>query len=310
MADGDLTIAVDPPVLAGAGGAVGQVGGEMASAIGVLESALSGCGAMAGHDPVGVVFGHGYERTAQNVLNAVDAAVNACRNVGFGVAMSAANYSRAEAASTIGGGEALAVPVEPARFHAPRVPSPFGSGVAPPALWTVVEMFVGQPWPDGNPAQLRAAARAWQAFGGAITGAGGQLGGPAATIAGQRMPERPLMSSALKHLGGDICKLAGECAKVALQLGEFADDVQHAQDAIRDLLHKLGTPQGWWGEALAAVFKGDLSEVKKVADDIKTVLHKLHQEAAARGEAIQLAMGELDSAVVFHVTQAVDPIAH
>lgn len=290
-------LAVDPHVLAGAGGAVGGVGDELATAVGTLGSALAGCGDMAGEDTAGRVFGQAYEQAGQDVLNAVDAGVNACRQLGFGIQMTATNYSRAEAASTIGGGEALSPPGEPGHFDAPRVPSPFGSGVAAPALWSVVEMFVGDVWPNGNPAELRSAAGAWRTLGFAITGAVGQLGGPSATIAGQQIDEGGLITSALSGAGQDISGIAGECTKLATQLDEFAADVESAQDAIRDLLHRLGTPQGLFGEAVA-FFKGDgLEEVKKIANDIKAVLNNLKRQASARGQVVQQAMGLLDGAV-------------
>jgi hypothetical protein len=77
--------------------------------------------------------------------------------------MSATNYSRAEAASTTGGGEPpLPSPAQPTKFTGPTMPSPYGPGVAEPMLWGLVESFVGDFWPDGEPSELRAAAAAWR----------------------------------------------------------------------------------------------------------------------------------------------------
>lgn len=291
-------IVVDPHLLTGVGGAVGGVGDELAAAVGTLGSALAGCGAMAGHDTAGLAFGKSYEQAAQNLLNAVDAAVNACRKTGFGVSMSATNYSRAEAASTVGGGEALPVPGDPQAFEAPRVPSPFGSGVAAPLAWALVESFVGSVWPDGDPTQLRVAAGAWRAFGLTIRGVAGQLNGPLGVISGQQIPEGPAMTSALSQIGAGTSQAAEECAKLATQLDEFAADVQSAQDAIRDLLHRLSTPGGLFHEVVA-VFKGDaFEEIKKIAEDIKAVLHNLKRQATAREQLVQQAMATLDGAVL------------
>lgn len=291
-------IVVDPHLLTGAGGAVGGVGDELAAAVGTLGSALAGCGAMAGHDTAGLAFGKSYEQAAQSLLNAVDAAVNACRKTGFGVSMSATNYSRAEAASTVGGGEALPVPGDPQAFEAPRVPSPFGSGVAAPLAWALVESFVGSVWPDGDPTQLRVAAGAWRAFGLTIRGVAGQLNGPLGVISGQQVPEGPAMTSALSQIGAGTSQAADECAKLATQLDEFAADVQSAQDAIRDLLHRLSTPGGLFHEVVA-VFKGDaFEEIKKIAEDIKAVLHNLKRQATAREQLVQQAMATLDGAVL------------
>jgi hypothetical protein len=169
-------IVVEPEVLAGAGVSISAVGDELAAALSTLAASLPN-GAMAGHDTAGLAFGKAYKQAGQALLNAGAAAVNGGRKVGFGVQMSATNYSRADASSTIGGGAgALTPPSAPGEVDAPTMSSPFGGGVAEPFLWSMVEMLVGSVWPDGDPTQLRAAANAWSGFARTLAGVAGQLG--------------------------------------------------------------------------------------------------------------------------------------
>ncbi|ORC05632.1 hypothetical protein B4U45_02070, partial [Mycobacterium persicum] len=74
-------------------------------------------------------------------------------------------------------------------------------------------------------------------------------------------------------------------------------EVAHAQNAIRDLLHRLGSASGLWHEVVS-VFDGDaLQEVKEIAEDIKAVLHNLGREAQAKERAMQRGMGIADGLV-------------
>jgi len=117
----------------------------VATATQTLSSALSGAGALFGHDSAGLVFGQGYTHSGQALLDAAESAVNACRRVGFGVQMSASNYGKANAASTVGGGESpVPVPTEPPCFGGLTMPPPMGGGVAAPLGWSLVEQFVGE----------------------------------------------------------------------------------------------------------------------------------------------------------------------
>lgn len=290
-------IVVDPEVLAGSGVSVSSVGDEIAAAVNTLAAALPN-GAMAGHDRAGLAFGQAYQQSAQALMDAAGAAVGGGRKVGFGVQLSATNYSRADASSTIGGGGVpLTPPSAPGEFDAPSVPSPFGGGVAEPFLWSMVEMFVGDVWPNGDPAQLRAAGTAWSAFGRSMAGIAGQLEGPSATISGQQIPEGGAMASALSDLKQGLADICTESAKLGVQLFEFATDVESAQNAIRDLLSRL-SPSGIF-DAIGAVFSGDaMEELREIADDIRAVLDNLGRQANARQHSIQDVMQLIDGAVL------------
>ena len=117
-------IVVEPEVLAGAGESIGGVGDELAAAVSALAGGLPN-GAMAGHDRAGLAFGQAYQQAAQALLDAGAAAANAGQQVGFGVGISATNYSRADASSTIGGGgTALTPPAPPVTSRRPRPMAP------------------------------------------------------------------------------------------------------------------------------------------------------------------------------------------
>jgi hypothetical protein len=286
-------LAVDPQALSGAGAAAISAGDGIAAAVGPLTA---GFGANTGEDTAGEVFGLKYQDAGKSLLQTVATGINACRNHGYKVELGAFNYSRADAGSTLGGGAAtLPAPTEPGKFDAPGAPWTLGPGVPPPALWAVVEMFVGDLWPNGNPAQMHTAAGCWRTFGGALRGVKGLLSGPISVITAQQMPESGAIHNAFSKLGDDMAKLGDECDKVANSLDDFADKVQQTQGAIRDLLHRLGSASGLWNEAMQVLTGHGLDEVKKIANDIKVVLHHLGEEAEARAEALQLAVQEGDA---------------
>ncbi|MGH3584135.1 MAG: hypothetical protein ACRDUB_21285, partial [Mycobacterium sp.] len=87
------------------------------------------------------------------------------------------------------------VPTAPAQFSAPSMPPPFGDGIAAPMGWALVESFVGDVWPDGNPGELRAAAGAWRSFGTAVGGLAGQVNAAGPGLSAQQIPEAGQMIS-------------------------------------------------------------------------------------------------------------------
>lgn len=289
------SLAVDPDVMFTAGSAVAAVGEDIVAALGSLTA---GFGANTGQDAAGDMFGLAYQDAAKSLLKAAAAVINACRDNGAKIQLSASNYSRAEAASTLGGGSGvLPAPHDPQQFSAPGPPGTLGAGPPPPMLWRVVELFVGDLWPNGDVAGLHAAAGCWRGFAAALGGAEQGLNGPKAVIAGQEIPEGPLIQPVLSELGVAMASLGKQCEQLAGALDYFADEVAHAQNAIRDLLHRLGSASGLWHEVVS-VFDGDaLQEVKEIAEDIKAVLHNLGREAQAKERAMQRGMGIADGLV-------------
>jgi uncharacterized protein YukE len=290
-------ITVDPEALAGAGKSIGSVGDEIAAAVNALASGLAG-GAPTGLDDAGRAFGISYQKSAQALLDAAEAAVNAGRGIGFGVQMSATNYSRADAGSTIGGGTSpLTAPAAPGDFSAPACPPSLGGRVPPPFLWGMVQAFIPDVWPDGDPARLSAAATAWDTFATTLAGIAGQFAGPSGVVGAQQIPEGSSMASSISELSSSLSQVASEAGKLATQTREFADDVAHTQNAIRDLLDRV-SPSGFL-DGLKAVLSGDaLEELKEIAEDIKTVLGGFGRQVEGRTQLLQQLIDWIDGSVV------------
>ncbi len=288
-------IAVDPEALSGAGAAAISAGDGVAAAVGPLTA---GFGANTGQDSAGEAFGLAYQDAGKSLLHAVATGINACRNAGYKVELGAFNYSRAEAGSTLGGGAAtLPKPTEPGKFDAPGAPWTLGPGVPPPALWMVVQAFVGDLWPNGNPGKMHAAAGCWRAFGAALHGVKGLLSGPISVVSAQQIPEGGAIHNTFSKLGDDMAKLGDQCDKLAKSLDDFADKVLQTQDAIRDLLHRLGSASGLWHEVTQVLTGHGLDEVKKIANDIKQILQYLGRQAEAQAQLFREAVQEGDALV-------------
>lgn len=290
-------LSVDPTALAVAGSTVGGEGDTIATAVGTLDAALSGAGAMFGHDAAGLVFAQSYTASGKAVLEAAAAAVNACRRVGFGIQTSASNYGHANASSTVGGGTSpVPAPTAPGQYAAPSMPPPLGGGIAAPLGWSLVEAFVGDVWPDGNPGQMHAAANAWRQFGTAVGGLAGQVTAAGPGVSAQQIPEAGQMVSALSQIAGGLGDVATQAQAVAAAVDGFADTVDATQNAVRGLLHQL-SPSGIL-ETIGGIFTGHdpMDEVRKVAHEIKTVLDNMKREADASGQIFSQGINLLDSA--------------
>ena len=290
-------LAVDPPALAATGGTVSGDGDSIAAAVGSLSSALSGAGALFGHDAAGLVFGQGYTASGTALLDAVASAVNACRNVGSGVQMSAYNYGRANARSTVGGASESPVPAPtaPDKFDAPGMPPPLGSGIAAPLGWSLVEAFVGEVWPDGNPGQMHAAAGAWRCFGASMTGLAAQVAATAPALASQQIPEAGQMAGAVGKICAALANIAVQAQTLATAVEGFAATVEATQNAVRGLLHQL-SPGGIL-ETVGGIFTGQdpMEKIREVANEIKTVLNNMKREADASSKLFSQGINLLDS---------------
>lgn len=288
---------MDPAALAAIGTSVAGEGDAIAAAVGSLDSSLSGAGALFGHDAAGLMFSQGYTSSGKALLDAAASAVNAGRRVGFGIQTSAANYGHANASSTVGGGtSAVPVPAAPAGFSAPGMPPPLGSGVAAPLGWSLVEAFVGDVWPDGNPGEMRAAAGAWRSFATTIGGLAGQVEAAGPGLGAQQIPESGQMTDALGKISGGLTQIAAEAQKLATSVDGFAGTVEATQNAVRNLLHQL-SPSGVL-ETIGGIFTGHnpMDEIRKIADEIKTVLNNMKREADAMTQLFNQGINELDSA--------------
>ncbi|MBW0015290.1 glycohydrolase toxin TNT-related protein [Mycobacterium sp.] len=291
-----VPLAVDPQALFAAGSAVVAAGDGLAANLSVLTA---GFAVNTGHDMAGEVFGLAYQDAAGSLLKAATAAINACRHCGALIQQGACNYSRAEAASTLGGGAGvLEAPAEPVKLPAPGPPGTLGAGQPPPLLWEVVESFVDGTWPDGDAAGMHTAAGRWRGFAAAASGMRGALSASKALFDGQQIPEGGKIDEALSQIGDCIANIGEQCGKLASSLDGFADEVSQSQNSIRDLVHRLGSLANPVHDVIL-VFEGDaIDEIKKIANDVNGVLHTLGREARAREQGLKMAMQLGDGLVV------------
>jgi hypothetical protein len=289
-------LAVDPETLSAAGSAVVAAGDGLDAAMAVLTA---GFGANTGLDAAGTVFGLAYQSAAESLLKVAAAAINACRYNGSRIQLSAANYSKAEAASTLGGGGGvLQPPGEPVKIAPPRPPGTLGPGEPPPLLWALVQSFVDDVWPNGDVTALHAAAGCWRSFGGTVCGMQGALDASKTLVGTQQIAEGERINQVLSHIVAGIDGFGQECGKMAASLDDFANEVAHAHDAIWDLLHRLGSLCDLWHDVVS-IFDGDaIDEIKKIAEDISAVMHNLGREARAMEQGMKLGMQVIDGLVV------------
>jgi hypothetical protein len=279
-----------------AGSAVVAAGEGLNAAMTVLTA---GFGANTGLDIAGEVFGLSYQSSAESLLKLATAAVNACQQNGALIQQCAANYSIAEAASTLGGGASvLHGPAAPAKIGAPGPPGTLGPGEPPPLLWAIVQSFVDDVWPNGDVAALHAAAGCWRTFASAAGGMQGALNGPKTLIGTLQMPEGGKVIDVLSRMGDAIGKLGEQSGEMAKAVDGFANQVSHAQNNIRDLLHRLESLTDIWHDVVS-IFDGDaFEEIKKIARDINEVLHDLGRQARAFEQGIKVLMQVADGLVV------------
>lgn len=279
-----------------AGSAVGAAGGGLAANLTVLAAGFS---AHTGVDRAGEVFGLAYQDTAESLLKAVAAVVNACGKCGALIQQGASNYSKAEAASTLGGGGSiLAAPPPPEELAAPKAPGTMGPGEPPPALWAIVESLVLELWPDGDVPGMHAVASRWRGFAAAANGVQTTLNAAKTLLDIQHLPEGDKIDNALNEIGSAAATIGAQCGKLASAIDKFADKVGRSQHAIRDLLHRLGS-LGDLGHDIMLIIDGDAwDEIKKIAKDINDVLQHLGQEARAGVQGIGLLMEAADREVV------------
>jgi hypothetical protein len=289
-------LAVDPETLYAAGSAVGATGDGVAASLSVLTA---GFAANIGRDLAGMVFGLAYQDAAKSLLKAATAAVNACRKIGALIQQGASNYSAVDAASTLGGGGGvLPSPCPPAELAAPGPPGTLGPGEPAPSLWWLVQSLVHDVWPDGDVAGLRAAAARWRGFGAAVGGVQGTLNASKTLLDTQHLPEGDKIDAAMIQIGTAAKTIGEQCGKLATTIDKFADRVDHAQHAIRDLLHRLESLADF-GHDVMLIIEGDaLDEVEEIAKDINDVLQQLGQEARAYEQGIKLVMQAADGEIV------------
>jgi hypothetical protein len=290
-------LAVDPAVLDGAGAKVVSAGEALGSVVSTLTTALGGCNGMAGDDPAGAAFGRSYDNSASKLLKAMAATRNGLCCLGYGVRMSAHNYSVAEAMSNVSGhGEPLPAPHLTAPVSGGSTPSAVGSGVGAPAGWGWVAPFIGMIWPDGDSAKLRAAAAAWISAGtnfevSEITGAVGPMG----SIGAQQIPEGPAIATAFGDASRSAAGILQQSVSIAAQLTAYAARIDEVHAKILDLLSRICDPMTGVKEVWEILTDQDEDEIKKIANDIRTIINQFTTEVDALRQQIANAVTEAET---------------
>ncbi len=286
-------LAVDPAVLVGAGVGLLGVGEGLGPAVAALSAGYS---ANTGQDTAGVMFGRHYADAGEGLMKAVAAGINALLRTGYGIQVSAVNYSRAEAYSDLSRrAQPLASPPCPVDVVAAGGPSALGGGVGEPSLWAVVELLVGDLWPSGSPAQMRIAAGAWRGFASVLHGISFEVSGPYNTVAAQEIPEGASIESVIRDIDTAFGRMARGCEELAAAVEGFATGVENTQNAIRRLLAKLGSIGSIVGIFFEFVRGWGEQDLEQVAADIRTVMAHLKNEADARKAEIEQALRDFDA---------------
>ncbi|HTZ16442.1 MAG TPA: NAD(+)--arginine ADP-ribosyltransferase [Mycobacterium sp.] len=290
-------LTVDPAVLDGAGAKVISTGEALGPVFSTLTDVLGGCNGMAGDDPAGAAFGRSYDNSASKLLKAMATTRNGLCGLGYGIQMSAHNYSVAEAMSNVSGhGEHLPVPHQTAAVSAGSTPSAVGSGVGAPAGWGWVAPFIGMIWPNGDSAKLRAAAAAWISAGtnfevSEITGAVGPMG----SIGAQQIPEGPAIAAAFGDASRSAAAILQHCVSISAQLTTYAARIDEVHAKILDLLSRICDPMTGVKEVWEILTDQDEDEIKKIANDIRAIIDQFTTEVDALRQQIAAAVTEAET---------------
>jgi hypothetical protein len=268
-------LAVDPLALDGAGSAVISVGSDFGWTISTLTGTLSESASMCGNDPAGAAVGRDYDNAASALLSAMVTTRNTLCHIGDGVRMSACNYSVAGAASNVAGrSEPLPAPAPTGNMSGGSLPSSIGSAdSAPPGWgWGWVAPYIGMIWPNGDSAQLRAAAAAWIAAGSQFMATELGAAGPLGVVGAQQIPEGDAIGTAFGEAVRSTSSIVVQCNTMAGQLTAYAAQIDAVHAAIIDLLSRICDPVTGFKEVLDVLTGEDQDEIKKIADDIRTVV--------------------------------------
>ncbi|OBF24313.1 NAD(+)--arginine ADP-ribosyltransferase [Mycobacterium kubicae] len=308
-------LAVDPAALEDAGAAVVSAGEGLESVVSGLVAALSGGAGMAGDDPAGAAFGRSYDAAAAELVKAMATARNALCGLGDGVRVSAHNYSVAEALSDVAGrSHALPMPVLSHGFTTGLPPSAVGASRGAPAGWGWVAPYVGMIWPTGDSAKLRAAAQAW-------TGAGTKFaltevlgtGRPMEMVRSQQIPEGAAVEAAFSDAYTSTTGIVHQCESMAAQLTSYAAAIDAVHAAILDLLSRICDPMTGIKEVWEVLTGEDEDEIRRIANDIRTVVDHFSAEVAALGAQIAGVMagaGRVITTMSSHAQRQWDQFLH
>jgi hypothetical protein len=290
-----VRIEVDPDVLIRSGQKMSSLGSQLVSLSDALGAALSS-GIASGMDPAGANFGIKYGHQAQQFADTLAMAATAYNNVGYMLQATGFNYKNADAVSTIGGsGPAGGVGEAPGKTVAGHASvGPNSIIVTPPALWYLVEPFIGiaMEWPSGHPALMRVTAAQWKNIGHGLSVFNDELAALKTAVSVQHIPEAGKIGDALTELGSKVSDMSDAASQIAQSVEDFANGVQRTQDAIRRLLGRL-SPEGLF-DTVKGFLTGDGEKIlRELGHDIGELLHNFQQQI----KGIVGLLGELTSLI-------------
>lgn len=237
-----MTVDVDPQVYFRSSSSARFTGQTVDGALSSLSSGLVGSAGMAGSDDTGKTFGEGYDPSAKELLTAAAGLVDMSINAADLIRVSGLNHQNAERASTLGAPPPASepIPTEPTTA-VPTVPSAYGYGGNEPTgaiatAWQYIQQWVGYVWPNGDPAALEAAARAWNSAATSVRNAKQSLDWATDDLSGQQSPEIPAATSYLSDLKAKYDSVAGACNNIEASCNNLSQSIQ---DAHAELIAEL-----------------------------------------------------------------------
>ena len=217
-----------------------------------LTADLSGYGAMAGDDSTSDDFAREYDANAQLAVDALRDLVDAAGNLGVTTALSIENHRRANGGSVYGGPAVVydgsqslvdAGEVDVPAFSLPS--SEGGDSSGTPEFWDmIVDHLQGFAWPNADVDKLRQAAASWRSAQSGIGGLTTSCDIAIDQLGGQRSPEIPLATGATRELRTGATDLGVVCGDIAQACDDYADEVEHHRETIKDILEDLAIEIG------------------------------------------------------------------
>lgn len=233
-----MTVDVDPEAYFRSSTSARFSGQTADGALDILKTSLAGSAGMAGSDDTGKEFGGGYDPSAANLLASMAGLVDMSINAADLIRVSGLNHQNAERASAIGGPppESVPIPDEPTTV-VPTIPSAYGYGGNEPTgaiatAWQYIQQWVGYLWPDGDPGELEAAARAWNTAATTVRNAGTSLDWAKDGLAGQQSPEIPAATTYLADLKSKYESVAGACNNIESSCNNLAQSIKDAHNQL------------------------------------------------------------------------------
>ncbi|EFV15055.1 hypothetical protein [Segniliparus rugosus] len=241
------------------------------SALTNLASALQGSlGGAGGTDEAGREWSQQFDPAMKAALEGGAATVNTTGNHSGLLHASGLNHVKADAASTIGGGDE-SFPAAPSftEFTAPSVPSADGGPNKAPMggmvgkIWSWIEDKVGFVWPNGDPGKLQSVQAACQQAASAIDAAKGGVGSAKGLMGAQQAPEIADMLGKLGLDETDLSDLSDGLRELGSSAGEHATNITNAHNALFKAIEDFAIETAAWevGGAILSVFTAGLGEV-------------------------------------------------